>query len=47
METIVKEVGLVMLGAASGALIYALYIGMLNGGFVGQAVGNFLTGLTA
>lgn len=45
METIVKEIGLTILGAASGALVCALYMGMLNGGIISRAVGGFMAGL--
>ena len=46
MEKIVKELGLIFLGAASGVLLCALYMMMLHGGIISRAVNSFLTGLT-
>lgn len=46
MEKIVKELGLIFAGAASGVLLIALYMEMLHGGIISRAVGAFLSGLT-
>lgn len=46
MEEIVKEIGLTLLDMVPGMVLMALYLGMLHGGTISQAVSNFMTGLT-
>lgn len=46
VEEIVKEIGLTLLDMVPGVVLMALYLGMLHGGTISQAVSNFMTGLT-